>query len=164
GELVRRVDPKKRTFGQFVRDEIANPLQIEFYIGLPSEPEYRVSPIETRLNNIDIVDESVISQSSPFNDYRLHQAEIPAADGITNARSIARLYASLIGDLEHGKHKRFLNEEVLKQAIKSNTPENEIDITFGTPTKFGMDVLLYDNMITSLEFDVFEHSGNVIHY
>ncbi|CAF4636607.1 unnamed protein product, partial [Rotaria socialis] len=44
-ELVRRVDPKNRTLiGQWVRDEIANPLQIEFYIGLPLEQEYRVSP------------------------------------------------------------------------------------------------------------------------
>ncbi|CAF3781913.1 unnamed protein product [Rotaria socialis] len=50
-ELVRRVDPKNRTFGQWVRDEITNPLQIEFYIGLPLEQEYRVSPIETVLNN-----------------------------------------------------------------------------------------------------------------
>ena len=46
GELVRKVDPKKRTFGQFVLDEIANPLQIEFYIGLQRELEYHVSPAD----------------------------------------------------------------------------------------------------------------------
>ncbi|CAF2616817.1 unnamed protein product [Rotaria sp. Silwood2] len=85
GELVRRVDPKKRTFGQFVRDEITYPLQIEFYVGLPGEQEYRVSPIETQINNTDIVDGIEISQSSNFNDYRIHQAEIPAINGITNA-------------------------------------------------------------------------------
>src|SRR5438067_1415955 len=29
----------------------------------------------------------------------LHAAEIPAANGITNARSLARMYAALIGDV-----------------------------------------------------------------
>lgn len=34
-ELLRRVDPEHRTLGQFFRDEIAVPLGLEFYIGLP---------------------------------------------------------------------------------------------------------------------------------
>lgn len=35
GELIRRVDPKNRTLGEFVRDEIVEPLDVEFYISLP---------------------------------------------------------------------------------------------------------------------------------
>ena len=35
GEIVRRVDPKKRTLGEFVKEEISEPLGIDFYIGLP---------------------------------------------------------------------------------------------------------------------------------
>ncbi|CAM4818424.1 unnamed protein product [Rotaria magnacalcarata] len=159
GELVRRVDPKNRTFGQWVRDEITNPLQIEFYIGLPLEQEYRVSPIETVLNNVDTNDANEIFESNPFNDLRVQRAEIPAANGIANARSIALLYASLIGDLDHGKRKQLLSENMLKRAIKSNTPDNEIDITLGVHTKFGMGFLLYDDMITSLGSNVFGHSG-----
>src|SRR6476619_1762288 len=34
-ELIRHVDPEHRTLGRFFRDEIALPLGIEFYIGLP---------------------------------------------------------------------------------------------------------------------------------
>ncbi len=34
-ELLRRIDPEHRSLGQFFRDEIATPLGIEFYIGLP---------------------------------------------------------------------------------------------------------------------------------
>ena len=36
-EIVRRVDPNKRTVGEIIRDEIAVPLQAEFYVGLPAE-------------------------------------------------------------------------------------------------------------------------------
>ncbi|CAF5166475.1 unnamed protein product, partial [Rotaria magnacalcarata] len=136
----------------------------EFYIGLPLEQEYRVSPIETVLNNVDTNDANEIFESNPFNDLRVQRAEIPAANGIANARSIALLYASLIGDLDHGKRKQLLSENMLKRAIKSNTPDNEIDITLGVQTKFGMGFLLYDDMITSLGSNVFGHSGNAIHH
>ena len=34
-ELIRRVDPQRRSLGAFFRDEVAAPLQAEFYIGLP---------------------------------------------------------------------------------------------------------------------------------
>ena len=35
GELLRRVDPRHRTLGQFFQDEIATPLGEDFYIRLP---------------------------------------------------------------------------------------------------------------------------------
>jgi len=42
GELIRRVDPHHRSYGQFVRDELDN----EFYVGVPNdEIEGRVSPL-----------------------------------------------------------------------------------------------------------------------
>ena len=37
GELLRRVDPRHRTLGQFFQDEIAAPLGEDFYIRLPEE-------------------------------------------------------------------------------------------------------------------------------
>ena len=37
GELMRRVDPRHRTLGQFFQDEIATPLGEDFYIRLPEE-------------------------------------------------------------------------------------------------------------------------------
>ncbi len=46
GELLRRIDPAHRTLGQFFRDEIANPLDLNFYIGLPDEiPNKRLAPL-----------------------------------------------------------------------------------------------------------------------
>jgi CubicO group peptidase (beta-lactamase class C family) len=43
GELVRRVDG--RTVGRFLADEIAGPLGLDLWIGLPEEQEARVSTI-----------------------------------------------------------------------------------------------------------------------
>ena len=43
GEVVRRISG--RSLGTFFADEIAGPLGLEFYIGLPGELEARVSPI-----------------------------------------------------------------------------------------------------------------------
>jgi CubicO group peptidase (beta-lactamase class C family) len=37
GELIRRVDPQRRSLGQFFQDEIASPLGLDFYIRLPEE-------------------------------------------------------------------------------------------------------------------------------
>jgi CubicO group peptidase (beta-lactamase class C family) len=44
-EICRRVDPKRRRIGTFLREEICEPLGIEFYIGLPEEHEDRVSKL-----------------------------------------------------------------------------------------------------------------------
>ena len=35
-ELIRRVDPQKRTLGRFFSEEIAGPLELDFHIGLPA--------------------------------------------------------------------------------------------------------------------------------
>jgi CubicO group peptidase (beta-lactamase class C family) len=43
-ELIRRVDPKHRTANQFLQEEIAKPLNVEFTFGLPLEKEDRFSP------------------------------------------------------------------------------------------------------------------------
>ena len=51
GELIRRTDG--RSPGQFLADEIAGPLDVDLWIGLPEEMEDRVSPIIGRPLNED---------------------------------------------------------------------------------------------------------------
>ena len=47
GELLRRVDPRHRSLGQFFQDEIASPLGLDFYIRLPeSIPNSRLAVLE----------------------------------------------------------------------------------------------------------------------
>src|SRR5439155_3195245 len=46
-ELIRRVDPPRRSLGRFFADEVAAPLGLEFYIGLPGDvPSSRVASIK----------------------------------------------------------------------------------------------------------------------
>ena len=145
GELVRRVDPKRRTLGQFIQEEIANIIDMEFYVGLPSELQSRVSPMTSSLSDLQAFNDSILDVYRAYNDPRVHRAEIPGANGITNARSLARLYASLIGDLDGGKRPRLLTESILNRAITSNTPAGEVDYVFQTAvSNFGMGFWLFD--------------------
>lgn len=161
GELVRRVDPKKRSFGQFIQEEISNPIMLEFYIGLPVEHEFRVSAVELSEISKESLNESTITVLNMFNEPRVHQAEIPAGNGITNARSLARFYASLVSDLDDGKYKRVLNETILELVTKSNTPKNEIDFVFQIPTVFGMGFTLFDDIFPEFGPGTFGHTGNL---
>jgi CubicO group peptidase (beta-lactamase class C family) len=47
GELIRRVDPQHRSLGRLFAEEVAEPLGLEFYFGLPSGiPSERVAAIK----------------------------------------------------------------------------------------------------------------------
>ena len=46
GELLRRVDPAGRTMGEFLRDEVAEPLGIDVHIGVPDAAMARISPVK----------------------------------------------------------------------------------------------------------------------
>jgi len=114
GELVRRVDG--RSLGRFFAEEVAAPLGLEAWIGLPTEVEPRVSVLDLADGYGEQADELTSDDSSDFvsllkrvyasppivlrpdewfNRPELHAAEIPAAGGISDARSLARLYACL---------------------------------------------------------------------
>ncbi|CAF1210527.1 unnamed protein product [Adineta ricciae] len=159
GELIRRVDSKKRSLGQFVQDEISTLSNLEFYIGLPSTEEYRVSPHEFSQLSQYLNDESLNTVFDYFNDARLHQAEVPGGNGISNAWSIARLYSLLIGDVDNGKYKRILNEDILKLATKLNTPDGELDLLLQTQSSFGMGFMLFDKTYPELGPGSFGHLG-----
>lgn len=110
GELVRRVSG--RSLGTFFREEIAEPLGLDFWIGLPEEIEPRVAPIIPFLPQPDgevgefmqkmLGEPSSIQALSLFNsggfnpnDRACHAAEIGGGGGIGNGRSLAGMYAPL---------------------------------------------------------------------
>jgi len=118
GELVRRVSGK--SLGTFFRDEVATPLGLDFWIGLPEEDEARVAPTiapglpgpgETLSIFLlkALTDPTSIPALAFFNsggyiatpgesDSRAaHATEIGATGGITNARGLARMYAGVAG-------------------------------------------------------------------
>jgi CubicO group peptidase (beta-lactamase class C family) len=121
GELLRRVDPQHRTLGRFFAEEVADPLGLDFFIGLPDDvPPARVAridgyhPAEMLLHLHEFPPRFVLGFLNPFsltyrtfgnpritglvNEYNrreLQRAEIPAANGIGTARAIARAYGEL---------------------------------------------------------------------
>jgi CubicO group peptidase (beta-lactamase class C family) len=116
GELMRRVDPRHRTLGQFFQDEIALPLGEDFYIGLPVEiPSARLAtlsppgPIEmligfrplrllveglNRRSNISRALSVNPGTSVYLDESRVYarNLEVPAGGGVGTARAMAHAY------------------------------------------------------------------------
>ena len=117
-ELIRRVDPQRRSLGTFFQDEVAKPLGIEFYIGLPHDvPDERVATIkgfhrlQMLLHLHSLPTGMVLSGAWPWTltartiknpkfrradeiggpEYR--RVEMPSANGIGQVRSIAKAYS-----------------------------------------------------------------------
>jgi len=116
GELIRRADPQHRTVGTFWREEIADGLGLDFWIGLPEELEPRVAQLVPPRRDLgellrqvgpDLLLTRVISNpgghfnyDGMWNTRELHAAELPSSNGIGNARALARLYSSCIGPVD----------------------------------------------------------------
>jgi CubicO group peptidase (beta-lactamase class C family) len=158
GELVRRVTGK--SIGHFVRDEIVSPLGAEFHIGLPEEMESRVArlmahPIPKFTPDVAKL---MMERSAPgtkgaealglngafgngvFNKPEVHRAMIPGANGIGNARSLARIYAATVGEVNGV---RILGEDARARATVSNTPKGEMDQVLISETDFAMGFMVH---------------------
>jgi len=109
GEVVRRTDPQGRPFGQFVQEEICQPLGIDsLWIGIPEEVEPRVAKL-TNMPSIPAgapgmapaalsplaIPPQVGTTQEVFGRWDVRRACIPGAGGIMNARSAARFFAML---------------------------------------------------------------------
>jgi CubicO group peptidase (beta-lactamase class C family) len=104
GEVVRRVSGK--SLGTFFRDEIAIPLGLDFWIGLPESEAGRAVRLLPRRDaatattgiaelKAQLVSSGVNEDGDWWNTYAAHAAELPASGGVTNARAAARMYAAL---------------------------------------------------------------------
>lgn len=116
-ELLRRIDPAHRSLGQFFHDEIAVPLGLEFYIGLPqSIPNERLAvlampgfvrsilgyplPMVMSLLNpwSSTFRASMVNPGSGvmMDDTHVYvrQLEVPSGGGVGTARAIAKAYGS----------------------------------------------------------------------
>lgn len=100
--LIRRLDG--RSTGRFVSDEIAGPLGLDLWIGAPAAVAAKaVVPVAAAdfqlaavLANPRPELEFVYRNPAIDGDWRpLLTGEVPSANGITNARSMARLYGCL---------------------------------------------------------------------
>lgn len=114
-ELLRRVDPKRRTLGQFFQEEIAKPLNLEFFIRLPEDiPNDRLATLKqasilkalislprpmalallnpwSHLFRAYVINPGI---GLPFDKDRIYarNIEVPSGGGVGTARAIAKAY------------------------------------------------------------------------
>ncbi|WP_207944579.1 serine hydrolase domain-containing protein [Actinomadura rubrisoli] len=152
GEVVRRISGK--SLGTFFRDEVAGPLGLNAYIGLPEEEEGKVARIdfdapptmenmiagmiETTGLDADTVTRWITAiwgegsiqaragslggafdNASEFMHGRAYRAaEFPAANMLTDARSLARMYAATVSEVDGV---RLLGPATVERAIEVQT-------------------------------------------
>jgi CubicO group peptidase (beta-lactamase class C family) len=151
GEIVRRVSGK--SLGAFFRDEIAQPLAAEFWIGAPEEVESRVAPIIPHRPSAEdapsefivklLADPRSIQALSILNgggfdpnSRACHAAEIGGAGGISNARGLARIYAAPAGGGSLGNVRLFDAQSVARMGEVAVATQQ--DATLLIPTRFAL--------------------------
>jgi len=142
GEVVRRITGK--SLGTVFREEIAEPLGADFWIGLPASEDARVAELippppgprdpnasELMVNMWD--NPGIDVSATKTRGWR--GAEIPAAGGTGNARSVAEIHAILAnGGVAKGK--RFMSEAGCRKALELQIEGP--DLVLGLPARFGM--------------------------
>ncbi|HEV2139556.1 MAG TPA: serine hydrolase domain-containing protein [Candidatus Dormibacteraeota bacterium] len=148
GEVIRRVAGV--SVGQFVAERIARPLGLDLWIGLPEREMSRVTPIlpapppppgaQLDVFTAQLLDPSTLMHRAFANpalppamyvDPRFYAAEVPAASGITNARSLAKMYAACIGEVDGV---RLLQQDIVTSAVQEQSAGE--DLVLGYETRY----------------------------
>jgi CubicO group peptidase (beta-lactamase class C family) len=181
GEMVRRASGK--SLGTFFRDEVAKPLGLDFWIGTPEEVEPRIAPILAFAVKAEdartpfLKDLSTDRTSIPFlfymnsgawraggaNSRAGHAAEVGAANGITNARGLAGMYAPLSGDGSMRGGGRLVDARTLSRMGEVSMATHD-DATLRIPTRFALGYMKsMDNRKRSIAATIWdEESDSVI--
>jgi CubicO group peptidase (beta-lactamase class C family) len=144
GEVIRRAIGQ--TLGTFFRTEVAEPLGADFHIGTPESADSRVAlviPPTTPLSMAGVPQDSVayrtfanpVMAAEASHTVPWRRAEIPAAGGHGNARSVALVQSIMSGGgTRNGK--RFLSEAGVMRAFEEQ--QYGTDLVLGMPVRFGM--------------------------
>ena len=155
GEVIRRITGK--SVGQVLREAVTGPLDADFYLGVPASEDHRAAdilpeplPPSGGITMWDAIrrDPASMAGRTFLNPPRgaaitgsraWRAAEIPAANGHTTARALARIYGALAcgGALEsvHLLHPETIDAAIVEQ---SYGPDAVISI----PTRFGLGFML----------------------
>lgn len=173
GEVVRRVTGK--TPGRFFADEIAGPLGVDFWIGLPAHEEARVARLlppppladpdarmllermtgpDTLLGRAMTGPSNLFHYDDMWNRRALHAAEMPSSNGIGTGRALARIYAALAGAVDGV---RVLAPATVAAAcqVRSEGP----DAVLVLPTRFGAGFMLPPALSPAAGPAAFGHPG-----
>ena len=163
GEVVRRVSGK--SLGTFFHEEVAEPLGLDFWIGLPESLEERVSliipadppaeggpvsPFYAAIMNPTSMQAQVLLNTGGYmmpgsdgvfgyNTRAAHAAEIGAAGGVTHARGLAGMYAPLANGGSLNGVQLVSREQLVRMSAVSSA--SYIDATLLAPTRFALGYL-----------------------
>jgi len=145
GEVVKRITGV--SLGRFFNEEIASPLQADFYIGVPDSEFSRIGDLVPPPNSDIIGGDTAIdsiaaktfkSPSISALDSRTdawRRAEIPAANGHGNARSVAKIHTLLAND-GYINGQQIISAETCRSIMQPRI--QGMDLVFGNPMAFGL--------------------------
>jgi CubicO group peptidase (beta-lactamase class C family) len=148
GEPARRVDG--RSFKQIIHDEIARPLGLEddLFFGIGDEQQSRVATLESAVAHVmpqtqdPVIPNAIRPLEAMINDPVIQRACIPAANGLMNARAIARHYAALLPGGIDGVE--LLDEKTRHHASRLNFPGDHINRPITElPARRGLGYMLF---------------------
>ena len=143
GEVVRRVTGV--SLGEFFRRELAEPLGADFHIGTGPEHDHRIGELippktapadESKPDSIaarTFANPFISARASATREWRA--AEIPAANGHGNARSVMAVQ-TLAANLGVASGKRIMSEAGCRAIFDKQTFGK--DLVLGVPVRFGM--------------------------
>ncbi len=154
GEVVRRVDG--RSVGTFFREEVAEPLGADFHIGFGSEHDDRCGELipPDQLASDDIDPESIAARTLLNPRLTGHEpttrawraAEIPAAGGFGNARSVGRVHSALAcGGTVDGV--TLMSPETVARIAEEQWAGPDHVLGEGVPLRYGLGFGLSSEMI-----------------
>lgn len=131
GKLVHNITGQ--TLGQYFSELIAKPLAVQAWIGLPRKEFSNLAPLlsdgkrqkyKAEIGTSEYwlskamtfgtaLDHQVESYETGFNNPKLIEAELPGAGGVSNARSLAKIYSATVVDTDGV---RLLNDQTVRAA------------------------------------------------
>jgi CubicO group peptidase (beta-lactamase class C family) len=158
-ELLRRIDAPHRSLGRFFDEEIARPLGLEFYIGLPEAiPDERLAPLEppslwkrltgmptplvlAAMNRRSVLYRSLVANPGTAFYVDPHRVavrslEVPSGGGVGTARAIAKAY----GVFASGGRELGLKPQTIDALKAPAIPSRRgfFDECFRAPAKFSL--------------------------
>ncbi|MFH8365988.1 serine hydrolase domain-containing protein [Streptomyces sp. NPDC018031] len=178
GELVRRVTG--RGIGRWVAEEIARPLGLGLWIGLPDAERHRVGRIASveappvpasaglrvrpkrsvaeAYQDPDSLTRRAFAAITPMpdeNDPDYRAAELAASSGVATADALARFYAALIGPVPFGRRLFAPATVTLARTEESVGPDRVLVVN----TRFGLGYMLHGPSSPLLGPGSFGHPG-----
>ena len=147
GEVVRRTDPQQRAFRDFVREEVCAPLKMDaFWFGVPAGEEAHLATVTFPGRPGPPEEGSLLALAAPrqvslgpdvFNRLDVLRACLPAVGGVSNARSLARLFAMLAceGELDGA---RLLAAQRVHSFLEPRPDFDQPDETYGRSFPVGI--------------------------